>query len=173
MQKSYLFLQGPHGPFFKELGGRLRDSGARVLRVNFNGGDWIDWNSADAISYTGSQYDWPAYVSDLLQRHRITDLVVFGDCRSLHSIAIEQSRAFGIKVYAFEEGYIRPDWITLEEGGVNGYSRFCSDPDLCLTPPDETVEVPSRKVGPSMRWILFYCIRYYLAKSFWSYRFRH
>ncbi len=172
MKRSYLFLQGPHGPFLKELGRKLHDSGAAVLRVNFNGGDWVDWNGADAISFTGSQYDWPAYVAELLRRYQVTDLVVFGDCRSLHRIAIEQSRAFGVQVHAFEEGYFRPDWITLEEGGVNGHSPLCTDPDCYLSYQNEEREPASEKVGPSMRWILFYCIRYYLVKSFFSYRFR-
>ncbi len=172
MKRSYLFLQGPHGPFFKQLGRRLRAGGSDVLRVNFNGGDWIDWHGPECLSYTGSQYDWPDYVADLCQRHRITDLVVFGDCRSLHRIAIEQSKAFGIQVHAFEEGYFRPDWITLEEGGVNGYSCICSRSDWHVNRQKKAEEAPVQEVGPSMRWILFYCIRYYLAKSFWSYRFR-
>jgi capsular polysaccharide export protein len=34
----------------------------------------------------------------------------------------------GIRVHVFEEGYIRPNWITLERGGVNGESRLPRDP---------------------------------------------
>ena len=33
-----------------------------------------------------------------------------------------------VQVYVFEEGYIRPDWVTLELGGVNGHSSLPRDP---------------------------------------------
>jgi capsular polysaccharide export protein len=37
--RRFLFLQGPHGPFFHRLGKMLRLSGAEVWRVGFNAGD--------------------------------------------------------------------------------------------------------------------------------------
>mgnify|MGYP003138512366 FL=1 len=37
--RSFLFLQGPHGPFFHRLGQMLRAAGADVWRVGFNQGD--------------------------------------------------------------------------------------------------------------------------------------
>ncbi|WP_250313331.1 capsular polysaccharide export protein, LipB/KpsS family, partial [Escherichia coli] len=30
----------------------------------------------------------------------------------------------------FEEGYLRPQFITVEEGGVNAYSSLPRDPDF-------------------------------------------
>jgi capsular polysaccharide export protein len=33
-----------------------------------------------------------------------------------------------IPVHVFEDGYIRPDWVTLELGGVNGYSSLPHNP---------------------------------------------
>ena len=174
MEKSYLFLQGPHGPFFKELGKRLRKTGARVLRVNFNGGDWIDWHGVHTVDFTGLQSDWSAFVADLLQQHQITDLMVYGDCRSLHRIAIGQAKANGLRVHVFEEGYIRPNWITLEEGGVNGNSLICKDILLDqLQLADAVEESSSKQVGPSMRWTVFYCLLHFLFKAIFLVRFRN
>ena len=34
--RTFLFLQGPHGPFFQRLGKMLRAAGADVWRVGFN-----------------------------------------------------------------------------------------------------------------------------------------
>jgi capsular polysaccharide export protein len=34
-----------------------------------------------------------------------------------------------VQVHVFEEGYIRPDWVTIEVGGVNGHSTLPRDPD--------------------------------------------
>ena len=39
----FLFLQGPHGPFFARLGKMLTRAGAEVWRVGFNMGDRVFW----------------------------------------------------------------------------------------------------------------------------------
>jgi capsular polysaccharide export protein len=173
MQRTFLFLQGPHGPFFKELGRHLKSCGYRVLRINFNGGDWFDWFGRDAVSFTGRQQEWPSYLIDLIKHKRITDIVLYGDCRSLHKIAIYEAVKKRLRVHVFEEGYIRPKWITYENGGVNGNSHLFDSIDT-IEPLTENVEDSlAQKVGPSQRWILFYCVRYYLIKALWSFRFSH
>jgi capsular polysaccharide export protein len=106
------------------LGQALTARGHGVSRVNFNGGDRLFWPSLAAIDFTGRLGDWPAFLQRLLLDLAPTDLVLHGDCRPLHKVAIEQANRNGITVHVFEEGYLRPDWITLEVGGVNGYSRL-------------------------------------------------
>lgn len=54
----------------------------------------------------------------------MTDLHVFGDWRPLHREAVLLARVRGIRVWAYEEGYLRPDYITMEQGGVNGLSSL-------------------------------------------------
>jgi capsular polysaccharide export protein len=41
--RSFLFLQGPPGPFFARLGAALQAAGHAVHRINFNGGDRVSW----------------------------------------------------------------------------------------------------------------------------------
>lgn len=171
MRRTFLFLQGPHGPFFKELGLRLKANGHNVLRVNFNGGDWVDWCGFDTINFNGKQQEWTDYVAYLFKRDHVTDLVLFGDCRSLHQIAIEQAEKRNIRVHVFEEGYIRPNWITYEEGGVNGNSTLFDHWDSEYLLNKACKEMSSKKVGPSIRWVVFFCLRYYLFKLLWFFRF--
>ena len=58
--RCFLFLQGPHGPFFDQLARQLRRSGARTLRVGFNAGDRAFWRDPSRyISFTGSLSEWP------------------------------------------------------------------------------------------------------------------
>jgi capsule polysaccharide modification protein KpsS len=38
-KRSFVFLQGPHGPFLAQLGKMLRRAGVRTVRVGFNRGD--------------------------------------------------------------------------------------------------------------------------------------
>jgi len=121
--RRFLFLQGPHGPFFNRLGRMLVHAGAQVWRVGFNQGDAMFWrDKASYIPFTAPQADWPAAFADIVARHQITDLVLYGDVRPIHAAAIVQARALGMTVHVFEEGYLRPYWITYERNGSNGNS---------------------------------------------------
>lgn len=122
--RRFLFLQGPHGPFFRELGAMLRRAGAQVWRVGFNRGDQAYWGAEGYLPFTGAQPDWPARCAELMDRHSITDLVLYGDTRFVHAEAVRLARARGICVHVFEEGYLRPWWVTYERGGSNGNSRL-------------------------------------------------
>jgi capsular polysaccharide export protein len=122
--RRFLFLQGPHGPWFHQLGLILRAAGAEVWRVGFNLGDRLFWPGPGYIAFTDPQDRWAATCADLFTRHGITDLVVYGDTRAIHAKAIALARAQGITVHVFEEGYLRPYWITYERGGSNGHSRL-------------------------------------------------
>ncbi|MBW7922418.1 MAG: capsular biosynthesis protein [Rubellimicrobium sp.] len=123
--RRFLFLQGPHGPFFRQLGRMLRAAGAQVWRAGFNAGDRAFWFGGDGyIACDGPPDDWPATFTDIVTRHRITDIVLYGDTRPVHAQAIEIARARGLCVHVFEEGYLRPFWVTYERGGSNGHSRL-------------------------------------------------
>ena len=122
--RRFLFLQGPHGPWFHRLGGLMRAAGAKVWRVGFNFGDRVFWPGPDYIAFDGPQDGWGSFCADLLDRHGITDLVLYGDTRPIHATAIALARARGLTVHVFEEGYLRPYWVTYERGGSNGHSRL-------------------------------------------------
>lgn len=123
--RRFLFLQGPHGPFFHRLGRMLRAAGGEVWRVGFNAGDRAFWFDAPGyIPYDGRPEDWPDTFRTLIRAHRITDIVLYGDTRPIHAQATEIARAAGLTVHVFEEGYLRPFWITYEREGVNGHSRI-------------------------------------------------
>lgn len=120
---TFLFLQGIASPFFSELGHALRERGHKVRRINFSSGDWLFWRG-ESDDYRGTSDGWPAYLDAYIREHAVTDLVLFGDCRPYHVAAIEAGKPLGVRVHVFEEGYIRPNWITCEHGGVNGSSTL-------------------------------------------------
>lgn len=147
--RRVLLLQGLMGPFFRELGKGLRNAGHEVYKVNFNGGDRLYWRLPNGIDYRGDIADWPDAFTGLLNEHAITDVMLFGDCRDHHSVALEVCRANNIRAWVFEEGYIRPDWVTMELGGVNGHSTLPREPHwyrtaaAALSPLPEHQRVPS------------------------------
>ena len=123
-RRGFLFLQGLASRFFERLGARLAERGHAVWRVNFNGGDRAFWRLPGALDFTGRPEEWPGFLDDLLQRLDIGEIVLFGDCRPLHRAAIALARRRGVGVRVVEEGYLRPGWITFEEGGVNACSTL-------------------------------------------------
>jgi capsular polysaccharide export protein len=123
--RSFLFLQGPHGPFFRRLAEMLTHAGAQVWRVGFNRGDEAFWpDRSTYIPFTDPGSDWPDHAAQILDSRGITDLVLYGDTRPIHAQAIALAKARGITVHVFEEGYLRPYWVTYERGGANGHSRL-------------------------------------------------
>lgn len=148
-RRNVLLLQGLMGPLFRRLGQALRRDGYGVHKVNFNGGDRLFWRLPNGIDYRGSPAEWPAALASLIADRQITDVVLFGDCRPMHIVAINVCRDLHIPVHVFEEGYIRPDWVTLELGGVNGHSTLPRDPAwyraqaAALPPAPEHHPVPS------------------------------
>ena len=124
-ERHFLFLQGPHGPFFARLAEGLHKAGAHVWRVGFNAGDQAFWRGPNTfIPYLGALDTWPETFSRIVAAKKITDLVLYGDVRPIHALAIEEARRLDLRIHIFEEGYLRPYWVTYERGGSNGYSRL-------------------------------------------------
>lgn len=124
-KRVFLLLQGPHGPFFDRLGKQLRAAGATVWRAGFNAGDAFFWSDRDHfIAHTASPAEWPDHLGRILQEKGVTDLVLYGDVRPVHAAARDAARRHGLVLHVFEEGYLRPYWITYERGGSNGHSRL-------------------------------------------------
>ncbi|CAH0315329.1 capsule biosynthesis protein [Roseomonas sp. CECT 9278] len=127
-RRSFLFLQGLATHVFVRLGDALAARGHAVHRVNFNAGDRLFWRRPNATDFTGAPADWPAALGSLIDTHGVTDLVMFSDCRPLHVAAIALARQRGLAAWVFEEAYLRPGYITLEQGGVNANSPLPRDP---------------------------------------------
>jgi capsular polysaccharide export protein len=147
--RRVMLLQGLMGPFFRQLGKGLRKAGHTVFKVNFNGGDRAYWRLPNGIDYRGTLAEWPDAFADLLAHHQITDVMLFGDCRDHHVAALKVCRERGVSAWVFEEGYVRPDWVTMELGGVNGHSLLPRDPQFyrdraaALPPAPDHRKVPS------------------------------
>lgn len=123
--RSFLFLQGPHGPFFRLLADMVAKSGADIWRVGFNAGDQAFWSDMSRyIPYRGDLLDWPAEFTRIVDAKNVTDVVLYGDTRGVHAEAVRLAKARGLTVHIFEEGYLRPFWVTYERDGSNGHSRL-------------------------------------------------
>lgn len=130
--RAFLFLQGMATRFFERLGRALAERGHAVYRVNFNPGDRAFWRLPGAVDFCGRPEEWPEFLDRLIVGNAISDVILFGDCRPLHRAAIRVAERRALRIRVVEEGYLRPDWITFEEGGVNGNSALPRHPGWYL-----------------------------------------
>lgn len=126
--KVVLFLQGPHSTFFARLADRLESMGHRCLRINLAFSDWLFWRRRGAWNYRGSLKKWSAYLDEFYDTHAVTDIVLLGEQREHHKVAIELAKLRGIRVSVTDWGYLRPDWLTFERDGMSGSTHFSRDP---------------------------------------------
>ena len=176
MGRVFLFLQGPHGPFFHKLGRHLRAAGSEVWRVGFNQGDSAFWHHRESyIAYSGKVDAWPDTFQTLCEEKQVTDIVLYGDTRPVHADAIAIAKSLGLNIHVFEEGYLRPYWVTYERGGANGHSRIMdmSVPQMreALQGLDLDLPDPPAKWG-DMRQHIFYGALYHWFVMFLNFRYR-
>ncbi len=158
--RRFLFLQGPHGPFFKRLARILRAAGAEVWRVGFNAGDAAFWpDRGSYIAYQDPPCAWPDRFRDIVTEKGITDIVLYGDTRRIHADAVDVARDLGLTVHVLEEGYLRPYWITYERDGSNGNSALMdlSIPQMRQMLADAELDIPEAPAHwGDMRHHVFY-----------------
>ncbi len=121
--KEILLLQGPMGSFFKKLQLKLEKNN-NVYRIGFNKGDEFFSLNKNFYSYRNTIKKWRVFINLFFKKKKIKIIFLFGDCRFYHKIAIEEAKKLNIDIYVFEEGYIRPNFITLEKNGVNNFSEI-------------------------------------------------
>ncbi len=138
----------------------VRATGAGVTRIGFNAGDAFFWRNQDTfVAFTGTPRDWPDFLRQILIDHKITDLVLYGDTRPIHASAVAAAKQMGITTHVFEEGYLRPFWVTYERGGSNGHSRLM---DMSVTQMRANLSLSAGEVPPvpdhwgDMREHIFY-----------------
>lgn len=120
-----LLLQGKMGRFFARFSRFLQDQGKTVSKVNFNAGDKFFYGKASvAYDYQGQIADFEAWLRALIVQNGMDAVVCFGDCRPYHAAAARVCKRLGCAFFVFEEGYLRPDYITFEEDGINGNSQL-------------------------------------------------
>lgn len=174
--RHFLFLQGPHGPYFARLGEMLRAAGCAVSRVGFNAGDHAFWfGKPGYIPFQDELDAWPKTFETILDTRTITDIVLYGDVRQIHATAVAIAKERGITVHVFEEGYMRPYWVTYERDGTNGHSRLMNlsidDMQTLLARSDLEVPTPPAHWG-DMRHHVFYGALYHWFVMFLNSQYR-
>ncbi|MFK0574083.1 capsule biosynthesis protein [Endozoicomonas sp.] len=170
LSKSVLFLQGPLGPFFRELAREFSAHDYRTHKINFNGGDRFYSGADHCVDYVGSVTDWPGFLERYLTGHGIQSVFLMGDCRLYHRMAKPVCDRLGVDFMVFEEGYLRPDTITLEKGGVNALTALDFS-RAALAAASSQRQQADVAMPASMKQRIVYAALYYWAAFFQRNRF--
>ena len=132
--ENILLLQGPVGDFFQRLAGWLTANGKTVHKFNFNAGDdyFYPPTQAHTVAFNDSYDAFPEFLQKYIAQHHIQAVVCFGDTRPYHLLAKRIANENQASFWAFEEGYFRPYYITLEKDGVNAFSPLPRRADFFL-----------------------------------------
>lgn len=172
MRRSFLVLQGTASPFFSRLADALRSRGHRIHRINFCGGDLVYSGKGPASDFTAPADELAAWYATTLRTGDVTDVILFGDCRAIHRPVHPVARDQGAVVHVFEEGYVRPHWLTLERHGVNGRSLLPRDPAWYR---EQRSVTPPRDIGHATGYRLavraYHDMRYRAANTLYRSRF--
>lgn len=171
--KRVILLQGPIGPFFARLASDLRAAGATVYKINFNGGDWLFYHK-NSVNFKQPIETWSAFFETFVQKHNIDVVFLFGDCRPIHKAAHAIATKHNLDIGVFEEGYIRPNYITLERYGVNANSTIPQLADFYANLQDtgkKNSQTIDKTFGFAALWGMLYNTASTLATPyFWHYQ---
>lgn len=171
--QNILLLQGPKGWFFYKLGKYFKNKGKVVYKINFNGGDLITYpDFKNSFNFTDKIENWPEFLTNFLENKKIDVIFLYGDYKPYHRIAIDIARKRNIDVYVFEEGYVRPYYITMEKWGINGFSSLPKDPSFYLNLPDIEIPEPQPTEFSYIRQQFSRVVHYVFLELF-RWKFRH
>ena len=175
-----LLLQGPIGSFFNDFADWLTQTHKKtVFKLNFNYGDEFFYpnGKTNTFAYRDTYQDFPDFLAKFVKEHHIQAIVCFGDTRPYHMQAKKLAdNTENLSFWAFEEGYFRPHFVTLEKSGVNAYSplphdsRFFADALPKLV--QQEYEAPAPVPGGFLP-LAKIAIQYYLAANLNQKKYPH
>ncbi len=118
-----LLLMGPIGNFFARFARYLIKKRIPVYKIMFPLHEFAIPKQCQH-RFDKSMDEWRPFLVKFLQTYQIKQLYMYGDFIEPHKIAIEEATKLGLKVYVFELGYVRPYYVTVEEGRVNARSNL-------------------------------------------------
>lgn len=131
--------------FWRNLGAGLEAEGHKVLKINFSSADWLFWMRRGAINFKRPFSQWESWLRAFLTREGVTDVLYYADQLPYHVTARNLAKELGVKAYAIEFGYLRPDWLTMEEEAMGAGSKFPRNPEtlrqLAKPMPDPDTEL--------------------------------
>ena len=167
--RRFLIASTPFGPFSRNLADAIEAAGGAVQRLILNMGDWFDWRRAGGRVHREPFDAFRVALPDWIDE--FTDVIVFGDTSPHARAVLDTACTRGLDTWVLENGYFRPDWITLERTGVNAGGCSPADPEAYASvQAREPRPVP---VGRILPWHVTHISLYYFIELMGRRAFPH
>ncbi|WP_223810444.1 capsule biosynthesis protein [Campylobacter sp. LR291e] len=158
--KNVILLQGPIGTFFARLARYMKKNNTKISKINFNGGDFFFYPCGQI--YRGKKENLYDFYLNFFAKKQADAIIMYNDCRVVHSEAIRVAKELNIAVWIFEEGYLRPYCISFESDGVNANSTIPRNQDFYLSLNFNNVFYEVRDLPGGFKFMAFYAFLYWL-----------
>ncbi len=123
-----IFLMGPIGTFFSRLASFLEKNDIKTFKVNFPLYEY-GFKKSSRLSYTNDIYKFKGFLEEIIIKEKIKHIFMYGNVLIPHKMALDlcdelESKGYFVNSHIFELGYLRPNYVTLEDKGVNYDSGF-------------------------------------------------
>src|SRR6266446_114705 len=161
-----LLLMGPLGSFFSRFADYLLANNVRIHKVMFPLREFFPRKKHMTHYYDRPMSEWRSYLSDMIARHGIKHLFMYGDFPKPHKIAIELANELGVEAWIFELGYIRPQHVTLERNRVNARSNLNKPVAFYHALPKVQQSPATPLVQLSDPWLKLWRVPYFIQHAF-------
>ena len=123
IEGNCLFLMGPIGTFFARLSNYLEENNVRTYKILFPLHEY-GFNQSRIIKYDQNINNFKKFLSKTLINYEIKHIFMYGNVLIPHKQALDlvqelKTEGKNINTHIFELGYLRPNFVTLENEGIN------------------------------------------------------
>ena len=131
-----LFLMGPIGTFFARLSNYLEENNVRTYKISFPLYEY-GFPKSRLIKFHQDIYLFKNFLKKILIDKKIKHIFMYGNVLIPHREALSLVEELKIKdihvnTHIFELGYLRPNFVTLENQGINYNSAFIKSREFYL-----------------------------------------
>ena len=136
IEGNCLFLMGPIGTFFARLSNYLEENNVRTYKILFPLHEY-GFNQSRIIKYDQNINYFKKFLSKTLINYEIKHIFMYGNVLIPHKQALDLVQELkiegnNINTHIFELGYLRPNFVTLENEGINYNSSLIKSREFYL-----------------------------------------
>ena len=131
IEGSVIFLVGPIGTFFSRIANYLEKNDIKTYKISFPLYEY-GFHKSQRINYSDDISRFKEFLEKVILKKNIKHIFMYGNVLIPHKQALSLSdeldkKGITVNTHIFELGYLRPNFVTLEEKGVNYESSFIRD----------------------------------------------
>ncbi len=136
IEGNCLFLIGPIGTFFSRLSRYLEDNYVRTYKILFPLHEY-GFSKSKIIKYDQDIAKFKKFLSKTIINYEIKHIFMYGNVLIPHKQALDLVKelnleGISVKTHIFELGYLRPNFVTLENEGINYNSSLIRSREFYL-----------------------------------------